>query len=120
MKNAVPWLGGERDILAVLVGAEVIEIDSDFEVTKGTPTAVTDAGEFVLPLDGLIDVDAEKKRLEKEILKVETEVEKSLKKLQNPKFVENAKPEVVAVEKERHQSWLEKLKQLRELYIALD
>ena len=120
VKNAVPWLGGERDILAVLVGAEAIEIDSDFEVTKGTPTAVTDAGEFVLPLDGLIDVDAEKKRLEKEILKVETEVEKSLKKLQNPKFVENAKPEVVAVEKERHQSWLEKLKQLRELCIALD
>lgn len=119
VKNAVAWLEEETDVLAVLVGAETIEIDSTFEVTKGTPTAVTDAGEFVLPLEGLIDVDAEKKRLEKEIAKVEKEVEKSLKKLQNPKFVENAKPEVVAVEKDRHGSWLEKLKQLRELHAAL-
>ena len=120
VKNAVPWLGEEADVLALLVGAEAVEIDSDFEVKKGTPTAITDAGEFVLPLDGLIDVEAEKKRLAKEIMKVEKEVEKSMKKLQNPKFVDNAKPEVVAVEKERHASWLEKLKQLRELSSGLE
>lgn len=120
VKNAVDWLADETDVLALLVGAEAVEIDSDFEVKKGTPTAITDAGEFVLPLDGLIDVEAEKKRLEKEISKVEKEVEKSLKKLQNPKFVDNAKPEVVATEKARHASWLEKLKQLRELYTGLE
>lgn len=119
VKNAISWLGEEADVLALLVGAEAVEIDPDFEVTKGTPTAVTDAGEFVLPLDGLIDVEAERARLEKEIAKVEKEVEKSLKKLQNPKFVENAKPEVVAVEKDRHTSWLDKLKQLRELHSGL-
>ncbi|GHC67100.1 valine--tRNA ligase [Roseibacillus persicicus] len=120
VKNAVDWLAEEADVLALLVGAEKVEIDQDFVVNKGTPTAVTNAGEFVLPLDGLIDVDAEKNRLSKEISKVEKEVEKSLKKLQNPKFVENAKPEVVAVEKDRHATWLEKLKQLRELHAALD
>lgn len=120
VKSAVAWLNEETDVLAVLVGAESIEIDSSFEVTKGTPTAVTDAGEFVLPLDGLIDVEAEKNRLAKEIGKVEKEVDKSFKKLKNPNFVENAKPEVVAVEKERHASWQEKLKQLRELKSALD
>lgn len=119
VKNAVAWLGEETDILALLAGAETVEIDASFDVAKGTPTAVTDAGEFVLPLDGLIDVEAEKKRLEKEIAKVESEVEKSLKKLQNPRFVDNAKPEVVAVEKERHTAWLEKLNQLRELHAAL-
>ncbi len=120
VKNTIPWLTDELDVLSLLVGAEEIVVDDEFAVTKGTPTVLTDAGEFVLPLDGLIDVEAEKKRLQKEITKVESEVEKSLKKLQNPKFVENAKPEVVAVEKERHASWLEKLKQLRELFSALD
>ena len=110
----------EADVLALLVGAESVEIDASFEVAKGTPTAVTDAGEFVLPLDGLIDVEAEQARLKKEISRVEKEVEKSLKKLQNPNFVENAKPEVVEIEKERHATWLEKLKQLRELYAALE
>lgn len=120
VKNAVPWLSEEADVLALLVGAESVEIDASFEVAKGTPTAVTDAGEFVLPLDGLIDVEAEQARLKKEISRVEKEVEKSLKKLQNPNFVENAKPEVVEIEKERHATWLEKLKQLRELYAALE
>ena len=119
VKNAVSWLSEETDVLALLVGAESITIDAGFEVTKGTPTAVTDAGEFVLPLDGLIDIEAEKARLEKEIGKVEKEVEKSLKKLQNPNFVENAKPEVVAVEKKRHATWLDKLNQLRELHNGL-
>ncbi|MBK1834019.1 valine--tRNA ligase [Roseibacillus ishigakijimensis] len=119
VKNALPWLAEEADILALLVGAEAIKIEETFEVAKGTPTAVTDAGEFFLPLDGLIDVEAEKKRIAKEIDKVEKEVKKSRNKLQNPKFVENAKPEVVQTEKDRLDNWVEKLKQLRELEEAL-
>lgn len=119
VRNASAWLADELDVLSLLAGAETIEIDSSYQVEKGTPTAVTNAGEFALPLDGLVDIEAEKKRLEKEITKLESEVEKCLRKLQNPKFVENAKPEVVAVEKGRHATWLEKLKQLRELHAAL-
>ena len=120
VKNAAPWLVNELDVLALLAGAQAIEIDADYEVEKGTPTAVTDGGEFVMPLEGLVDIEAEKKRLKKEMSRLEGEVEKCLRKLQNPKFVENAKPEVVATEKERQVAWQEKLAQLREVYSSLN
>ena len=44
----------------------------------------------------------EVRRLEKHLGKLENDVERAAKKLENPKFVENAKPEVVAAEREKH------------------
>ncbi len=119
VRNGAEWLSEEADVLALLVGAAGIEFDDAVEVATGTPVVLTDLGEFVMPLEGLIDIEAEKARLAKEISKTEVEVEKCLRKLQNPKFVDNAKPEVVATEKERHEAWLTKLENLRELHKAL-
>lgn len=120
VRNPAPWLDKELDVLALLVGAEEIVIEADYQAEKGTPTSLTAAGEFALPLDGLIDVETERKRLAKEIDKIEGEVEKCNRKLQNPKFVENAKPEVVEVERQRLEEWREKLAQLREMLTQLD
>ncbi|MGZ3735124.1 MAG: valine--tRNA ligase [Bdellovibrionota bacterium] len=54
---------------------------------------------LTIPLEGLVDTSAEKSRLQNEIKRVRTDVEFSLKRLENPAFVERAKPELV--EKER-------------------
>jgi valyl-tRNA synthetase len=54
---------------------------------------------LTIPLEGLVDTAAEKARLQNEIKRVRTDVEFSLKRLENPAFVERAKPELV--EKER-------------------
>ncbi len=51
-------------------------------------------------MSGLIDKDAEIKRLDKEIGKLTAEVERTEKKLANPNFVDKA-PEAV-VQKERN------------------
>jgi valyl-tRNA synthetase len=51
-----------------------------------------------LPADLL---DHEKKRLEKEIVRLEKGVNGTEKKLQNEKFIQNARPEVIEKEKER-------------------
>ena len=72
-----------------------------------------------MPLDGLIDVEAEKKRLAKEIEKTAKEVLKCENKLGNEKFVANAKPEVVAVERARLDEWQGKLAQLQEMIANL-
>lgn len=120
VRNPAPWLEKELDVLALLVGAEAIRVEPDYEVEKGTPSSLTAAGEFALPLDGLIDVDTERKRLAKEISKMEGEVEKCNRKLQNPKFVENAKAEVVDIERQRLETWRAKLVQLREMSAQLD
>ena len=115
-RQAPSWLAEQSATLATLVGAQGIELAApDFEAKQGTPAAVTPAGEFFLPLDGLIDVEAEKKRLGKEIEKVEKEVLKAEKKLGNEKFVANAKPEVVEKERERLTEWQGKLAQLQEM-----
>jgi valyl-tRNA synthetase len=55
--------------------------------------------EILLPLAGLIDVAEEEKRLEKEIAKVEKDVEMFARKLGNEAFVAKAPPEVL--EKDR-------------------
>ncbi|WP_018969234.1 valine--tRNA ligase [Rubritalea marina] len=119
VKPVADWVAAECDVLLTLVGGKGIALEASYEAPQGTPAAVTGFGEVYMPLDGLIDLDAEKARLDKEIEKVEKEVEKAGKKLNNPNFVERAKPEVVAKEKERLLEWEGKLEQLRTMRGAL-
>jgi valyl-tRNA synthetase len=56
-----------------------------------------------LPLAGVIDVAAEKSRLEKELAKVKADVARADAKLANPDFVERAPEEVVEGEREKRE-----------------
>ncbi len=56
---------------------------------------------FCLPLGQLIDLEAEHARLMKDVNKIEQDIEKISIKLNNPKFIKNAKPEVVEGERNR-------------------
>ncbi|MCL2367038.1 MAG: valine--tRNA ligase [Oscillospiraceae bacterium] len=81
-------------------------------VTEEAPTDLTglvsvatgDARLFI-PLAELVDVAKERERIEKEMLKVQTDIDKFEKKLSNEQFIAKAKPQVVAAEREK----LEKL-----------
>jgi valyl-tRNA synthetase len=65
----------------------------------GAVQVVVDEATFVLPLAGVIDLDAERARLTKAIAAAEKERDSLAGRLGNPSFVERAKPE--AVEKAR-------------------
>ena len=119
VKPAGEWVEGEGATVALLCGAKEIEFATNYEAPKGTPVAVTDIGEVYLPLEGLVDVEAERKRIEGEKEKVMKEIARSGGMLNNPRFVENAKPEVVEKERERLADWEEKMAQLEELLAAL-
>ncbi|MCO5143768.1 MAG: valine--tRNA ligase [Oligoflexia bacterium] len=54
---------------------------------------------FTIPLEGLVDKDAEKQRLTSEIKKIEKDLAFSTGRLNNEKFVSKAKPELVEQEK---------------------
>ena len=57
-------------------------------------------GEVVaLPLKGVIDLSAEKARLDKEIVKADADIKRVDAKLGNEKFVANAPEEIVEEEK---------------------
>jgi valyl-tRNA synthetase len=95
----VARLQRHRDVIERL--ARIAEIAAAAEVPKGGVQLVVDEATYVLPLAGVIDVAAEKTRLEKEIAKLDTEIGKFDKKLANESFVAKAPPEVVETERER-------------------
>lgn len=68
---------------------------------KGSAQIVLNEATICLPLGSLIDVSAEKARLEKAIAKTEQETARIAGKLANEKFVANANPDVVAADRER-------------------
>ena len=77
-----------------------IEIDQRRRRAQGgAAQIVVDEATFILPLEGVIDIDAEKARLAKAAEAAEKERDSLAGRLANPSFVERAKPE--AVEKAR-------------------
>ncbi|MBQ4178680.1 MAG: class I tRNA ligase family protein, partial [Elusimicrobia bacterium] len=71
-------------------------IGKDIQREKNSALAVATGFEMLIPLEGLIDIEKEKARINKEIKNIIAEQEKYNKKLSNPKFVEKAPAEEVA------------------------
>ena len=63
-------------------------------------------------MKGVIDVDAERNRLDKQVMKLEAERKKSQAKLDNENFVNNAPQDVVRQERERLSDFERQLEQL--------
>ncbi|RPI04762.1 MAG: valine--tRNA ligase [Ignavibacteriae bacterium] len=75
-----------------------------FERPKASASAVIDGTEIYVPLVGIIDLDAERKRLEKEIARLKGLIDGIGKKLTNASFVERAPKEVVDKEREKQKN----------------
>jgi valyl-tRNA synthetase len=56
-------------------------------------------------MEGLVDVEAEKARLKKELEKAEAEIAKVMAKLNNPAFTQKVPPNVLAEHQERLKDW---------------
>jgi valyl-tRNA synthetase len=67
-----------------------------------------------LPLKGVIDVAAERTRLDKEIAKADADIKRAESKLANEKFVANAAEEVVEEEREKREAALARRAKLLE------
>ena len=89
-----------EDIIFRMARIEKIEIVS--EAPKGAILqTVVDDTMLIMPIAGFIDVEKEKKNIEREIQKVEAETAKIDKQLGNEKFVQNAPAEVVEEQRTR-------------------
>ncbi len=75
--------------------------------------------EIFLPLAGLVDLEAERQRLGRQIGKLEQELAVVSAKLNNPNFIQHAKPEVVEAERQRHAEVQTKLSLTKELLADL-
>ncbi|MDX5592670.1 valine--tRNA ligase [Pseudovibrio sp. SPO723] len=86
---------------AIMKNARAETVSVADEAPKGSAQIVVGEATVCLPLAGVIDLDAEKARLEKDLGKIDGELIKITKKLENPRFVEKAPAEVVQGEKDR-------------------
>jgi valyl-tRNA synthetase len=105
----------EAEVLKILLNAEPLELEKNYEPPKGTPVALTPLGRLCLPLEGLVDLEAERERLGKEMAKVEAELATVRKKLANENFVANAPATVVLEHRQRETDFAEQLAQLRRM-----
>ena len=99
----------DAEVIKLLLNAEALEVNADYVSPKGTPTFVSPIGELFLPLEGHIDVAAEKVRLTKEIEKIKAEIAKVEQKLANPNFTSKVPPAVLAEHQQRLLDWHAKL-----------
>jgi valyl-tRNA synthetase len=88
-----------RPFLDFLARTESIEVLPADDQGPESATALVGEMKVLIPLAGLIDKEAEEKRLQKEVGRYQAEVDRIEKKLGNPNFVDKA-PEAV-VQKER-------------------
>lgn len=87
---------------------ETLVISSNVEAPDTAMTAVITGAEIYLPLTGLINLEEEITRLEKELDKWDKEVKRVKGKLANAKFVNKAPEAVVAAERAKETEYLEK------------
>ncbi|MBU6251429.1 MAG: valine--tRNA ligase [Cyanobacteria bacterium REEB417] len=86
--------------ITALTRAEFVEV-LDPAAAEAAPAAKALAGvsgdlQVLLPIEGLVDLEALRGRLEKDITKAEKEIEGLAGRLANPNFADKAPPEVVA------------------------
>jgi valyl-tRNA synthetase len=97
--------------------ARIQSVSFDAAPQGGAAQIVVDEATYVLPLEGVIDLAAEKARLAKAMDAAIKERDALAKRLENPAFVERAKPE--AVEKAR-EDFADKSAEAEQLQAALE
>jgi valyl-tRNA synthetase len=73
---------------------------------------VSKLGEFGLDVQDAINAEAERERLNKEMVRVKDEIDKVREKINSQDFVSRAPEEVVSENRTRHNELLEKLRKL--------
>ena len=95
----------DLEVLKLLLNAEAVEVSANYQPGKNTLTERTALGDLFLPLEGLIDFEAEKARLKKELEKIEAEAAKVEQKLSNPSFTQKVPAHVLEEHKQRLAEW---------------
>ena len=94
LRQAAPYI-------ALLSGAATVTVGRNIVQPPASGSAVTGAAEIFVPLEGLIDIAAERQRLEREIAKLSGLLKGLDAKLANERFLAKAPPEIVVQERRR-------------------
>ncbi len=98
-----------------LAKVENLVASEDLEKPRPSASSVVKGSEIFIPLAGIIDLDVEKKRIEKEIARLEGVIKGTDKKLTNKSFLEKAPTDVVEREKKKRDDWKNSLEKLKHI-----
>ena len=114
-------LADRHRVLLQRVGrVESVDVLASGSEPPASATALLGETRLLVPMKGLIDVDAERARLEKQVTRVRADLAKAEAKLGNEKFVNNAPPAVVTQERDRKADFEQQLEALSEQLGKLD
>ncbi len=97
----VAWLDASRHYLDFLAKTDSVTLLGMDEQAPESAIALVGEMKVLIPMAGIIDKDAELARLAKEIGKLEADLTRTAKKLENPNFVDKAPPAVVQKERDK-------------------
>ena len=107
-------LTDNEDYVKNFLHPKELTISTQIAAPKLAKTAVISGAQVFIPLADLVNVDDEIKRMEKEEKSLQTEVDRSTKKLGNQGFVAHAPEEVIAKEKAKKADYENQLESVRQ------
>ncbi|MCF6138114.1 valine--tRNA ligase [Pseudalkalibacillus berkeleyi] len=113
-QETLKQLETNRTYLDRFCNPEPLTLALDIEAPDKAMTSVVSGVEIFLPLEGLIDIEEEIKRLENEYKKWNSEVDRVQKKLNNEGFVKKAPEKVVEEERAKEQMYLDNRQKVEE------
>jgi valyl-tRNA synthetase len=119
LEPAVDWVEEELETLKFLCGAGDIDAAGGYQAPAGTPAFLTPLGKMYMPLEGLVDITAERARISKESGRMKKDLDQIVGKLANAKFIERAPKDVVEETKKRRESLKMSIGQLEEMLESL-
>lgn len=96
-----------------LASTNDVIIGDGFDNLGNIVTIITDDAEIYIPMGDLVDFEAERKRLEKELAQAQDKLDFISKKLNNPGFVNKAPEKVVAQNREDAAKLQEKIENIK-------
>jgi valyl-tRNA synthetase len=103
-----------------LVRIDKLEFDLHMAKPKASASAVVKGCDIFIPLEGLIDLDVERTRIEKEITRLSSSLEGVRKKLSNENFVAKAPADVIEKERTKMEDWEKSLDKLKAILSDLN
>jgi len=118
-EDAAQRLEADRTSLENLLRARSVTIDPAAAPRQATPSGVSALGTVYMPIEGLVDVESERARLQGQLEKAEEGLQRVTMKLENESFVTKAPEPVVARQRERRIELMEGVEKLQRLIDAL-
>jgi valyl-tRNA synthetase len=109
----------EQAKIKMMLGASSLVIDPNYQPLRTDSPTLTAFGPLYLSLEGLIDVEAERARLTKELTKATDELGKVRAKLADENFTSKVPQKVLDEHKAREADWAEKLSKVQTMMEAL-